>query len=237
MGSFSHHCALWLVVLPMFCDAVWCCGTRGEVQDSEPDSSRCRDARESCTRIVDLKTGHQLCYPQWASCSSIMCNFGCAVKCMPFNPAKTCGTLTSNFALRGSLVPKLGLNQTFEKLVTSHNETSEMMGVAAVPDEVNASNMSSYQFPAGEDPGNTSVVRSSAMLGSGPTIGTPSPTACRVTRTTTFSRQYPLCGHDPHADTVSRWKEATFMRTYVKCPGESEKLYRTDFVRCNSRRL
>eukprot|EP00438_Fugacium_kawagutii_P002492 Skav209085 [mRNA] locus=scaffold207:585350:592352:- [translate_table: standard] len=207
----SHRCALWLVVLPSLCDAFACCGTRGDVQDSQPDSSRCRDARQFCTQIVDLETGHQLCYANWASCSSMMCNFGCSVKCMPFNPDKSCGTLSS-FALREA--PKLGSNHSFEN---DHDETAEM-GVA---DEVTGSS------PAG-DPGNTRAVESSAR--SGPSIGTPSPSACRVTRTTTFSRQYPLCGHDPHADTVSRWKEATFMRTYVKCPGESEKLYRTDFA-------
>ncbi|CAK9012828.1 unnamed protein product [Durusdinium trenchii] len=122
--------------------------------------------------------------------------------------------------------------------------------VAAVPDNASVPTVQEHSIVTADHSANAS--RGSEDLGhdlavenegkavqrmGGPTIGNPSPGACIVTRTTTYSRQYALCGHDIHADTVSRWKEATFMRTYVKCPGEGETLYRTDFVRCNGRRL
>jgi len=240
MRCLSHRAVFLVVLQPRVCDAFWCCASPSAQVSSDiyPGSTRCREAEQLCAQIVDIETGNQLCYSNFWSCSNTMCHpQGCSVTCLPLNSNKACGTLSSSkryFALRFPL-------QVPENLSISYNETSESKSssVASNTFEVNASsNMSSYEFPGekqGEDLRNVSSRLRASSRRRGPAFVTPSPGACRVTRTSTFSRQYPACGHDVHADTASRWREATFQRTYVKCPGESAKLYRTDFVHCNSR--
>jgi len=69
----------------------------------------------------------------------------------------------------------------------------------------------------------------------GPEIGPEKPGACRL-RFVTINKPTALCGSHGELPT---WKRGDFRRTYAKCPGKLEYVFREDFLRCSdpTRRL